>query len=254
MFNIEIDEVRQSVQRLAPNYKRANFQEMRETLRKINWETELAGKDINEMWNIVKNTIVDLSVKCIPTIRRSTKKKPAWLDDEVRRRIGEKKRAWEKWKRSKRETDHEEYKKKEKVVKKMIRNKKNAFERKIMKERNSNPKLFYSYINRAKVNKTKIGPLKNAYNEIVAEPQAQASILNKYYASVFTRSSREPPEPRDRTKNQNRLEEITITTEMVKNVIDELKEHSAPGPDGISPRVLKEIKDEIAEPHTCRVI
>ena len=39
-----------------------------------------------------------------------------------------------------------------------------------------------------------------------------------------------------------------IITEVIQQVIDKLKEQSAVGPDGIPPRVLKELRDEIAVP------
>ena len=41
---------------------------------------------------------------------------------------------------------------------------------------------------------------------------------------------------------------MEINKEVIKQVIDKLKEQSAAGPDGIPPRVLKELRDEIAIP------
>ena len=45
-------------------------------------------------------------------------------------------------------------------------------------------------------------------------------------------------------------EEVSIDREVVLRIIGNLKENSAAGPDGIPPRVLKEIQNEIAEPLT----
>ena len=51
-------------------------------------------------------------------------------------------------------------------------------------------------------------------------------------------------------QNEVVIEDVDIEKETVMRVIDNLKEQSAGGPDGITPRVLKELKNEIAEPLT----
>ena len=42
------------------------------------------------------------------------------------------------------------------------------------------------------------------------------------------------------------MEDVVITPRMIKEKIKNLKETSAAGPDGIGPRMLKELVDEIA--------
>merc|ERR1712013_266654 len=74
-------------------------------------------------------------------------------------------------------------------------------------------------------------------------------MLNKYLASVFTVSGQELPEA-EPYKGDTCLTDIEIETETVKRIIDDLKEHSACGPDGITTRVIKELRDELAEPLT----
>ena len=44
------------------------------------------------------------------------------------------------------------------------------------------------------------------------------------------------------------INDVMIITEEIKQVINKLKEQSAAGPDGIPPRVLKELRDKIAVP------
>ena len=44
------------------------------------------------------------------------------------------------------------------------------------------------------------------------------------------------------------INDVMIITEEIKQVIDKLKEQSAEGPDGIPPRVLKELTDDFAVP------
>ena len=115
-----------------------------------------------------------------------------------------------------------------------------------MQLRKENPKLFYSFINRAKATRTKIGPLRNG-DEVVTDPKQEAELLNDYYASVFTAGEANVPEVTSRN-GEAHLETVYITRERIKTIIERMNADSASGPDGITPRVIKELKDEIAEP------
>ena len=129
----------------------------------------------------------------------------------------------------------------------MIRNKKNALEQSIAKNCKTDPKTYYSYVNSAKRNRSQIGPLKNDDGEFIIKPKEQAEALSHFFASVFTRSDGDPPSKI--AKNGNAwLNDIEVTKERVKELIDGLRENSTPGPDGFPPVMLKMVKDEIAEP------
>ena len=78
-------------------------------------------------------------------------------------------------------------------MKKKIRKKKNQEEKEIVACRKTNPKKYYRYISRARATKSKVGPLKNEQDEIVIHPREQAEMLNKYFASVFTKSTTDLP-------------------------------------------------------------
>ena len=58
---------------------------------------------------------------------------------------------------------------------------------------------------------SRIGPLKNAQNELTIEPGEQAKISNEYFLSVFTRMNDEPPVTRDMTNGGIKLIQIEIT-------------------------------------------
>ena len=249
-FELWIDERRTRNQRKTLNYKRANFTQMRAELTSIDWKAVMQPMDVNDAWLFIKGNIEDQMKKHIPLKKCRVVHEPPWVNKEVKKKIEAKKAAWNKWKRSKSLTDKEEYKKKEKEVKKIIRNKKNETEKNIMKFRKSNPKLFYAHVNRAKKTKSRIGPLVNTNNEIIIDPKEQATIMNEYFASVFTRIVDEPPAPRERVDGSEEMTEINITTDNVMAAINKLKEFSAAGPDEIPPKVIKELKEELVKPLT----
>ena len=134
----------------------------------------------------------------------------------------------------------------ERECKRMIRNKKNAYKHNIMKNRNMNPKQYYSYVNSAKRNKSRFGPLKDN-GEFVINPVDQAKLMNKFYLSVFTRSNGDSPSKPAINGNEI-LNDIKVTEERVKEVIDGVRENAAPGPDKIQPIFLKMLQEEVATP------
>ena len=148
----------------------------------------MADKDMNGMWNEIKNVLNDMAEKYVPWRKNKTRNTPKWFNKEMAKLIEKKRRAWNKWKRTKTGVDKIEYQKLEKNVKRMVKNKKNGLERKIAKEAKTNPKAFYSYINSSKKVRSKIGPLKSDDGEMIADPKNQAEILNDFYSSVFTQS------------------------------------------------------------------
>ena len=229
------------------NVKRANFEEMRKDVN-IDWEAELEEKNVNEMWEIITEKVNDAVEKHVPWCKIKKANKPKWMDNEVAKAIKEKKNAWKKWKKTKSVEEKVEYKKLETRCKKVIRNKKNAIERKIARGAKADPKAYYSYINSSKQQRSKIGPIKDEDGEFVTDPVIQANLLNNFYASVFTRSTVPPPE-KERTVT-NSLTDIVITEQRVMDVIDGMKEKSAPGPDQISSKIIKELKNELAKPLT----
>ena len=244
-FGIQIDDKRQKTQRMRPNYRKANFKEMRETIAKVDWERELDGQDVNSMWQLISAKLKSAMDTYIPIKKCGSKMQPKWFDGEIKRSIEEKKRAWKKWKEKNTETAKNEYKKAVAGTKKKIRKKKNGLERKIAESRKSNPKLFYSFINSQRKSRAKIGPL----NDAITEPKEQAKILNYQYVSVFTQSETDEFEPA-RKRTESTLEHVDVTEEQVRKEIERLNENSATGPDGIPARVLKELQNKIASPLT----
>ncbi|MCQ7012878.1 hypothetical protein, partial [Clostridioides difficile] len=62
---------------------------------------------------------------------------------------------------------------------------KRNFEKSIADDSKTNPKRFYSYVSCSNSIKKTVGPLLNEKGDIVANNRNVASILNKYFASVF---------------------------------------------------------------------
>ena len=73
----------------------------------------------------------------------------------------------------------------------------------------------------------------------------KANICNKQFQSAFTRET-DSEIPSKGTSPFTPMGEITVDLKGVLKLLNGLKVHKAPGPDGLSARVLKECSSEIA--------
>ena len=221
------------------DYGRGDYVEMRRRVRSIDWVNELENLRVEEAWQFIKGKLSEVIEALVPMKRKRNARAPVWMDNEVKRAINEKKKAWKRWKRSKREEERREYKKWENKTKKIIRNKKNTLERQIAKDSKSNPKHFFSFVNSARRSRSAIGPL-NKEGVRLTDPKDKAVYMNEYFSSVFTRVDIPPPtkDPSGMTK----ISDIEVNELKVIDAIDRLREFSAPGPGGITNKILIELR------------
>ena len=249
-FEIIVDGKEEEEGRESWNFRKARFKEMRETMGLMDWRKELEGKEANTMWIFIRGYLKCLMERFIPKRKMNRKAEPKWMNAEIHQCILKKRKAWKRWKETGREVDKAEYKKREGEVKRKVRQSKNRTEREIMKYRKSDPKLFYSYVNRSKLVRNRIGPLLTPDNKLIVDPKQQAQILNGYFGSVFTRSSSQLPTTTPRDPDAQTIKDIWVSEGCVEKAIDQLNENSASGPDEIPSRVIKELKQQLLKPLT----
>ena len=75
-----------------------------------------------------------------------------------------------------------------------------------------------------------------------------ATILNKFFASVFTDEDSLSVHPPENIRSQNSISDILISELDVLRTVEKIKVNKSPGPDKIAPRILKETKHQISKP------
>ena len=106
-------------------------------------------------------------------------------------------------------------------------------------------KRFWTYIKHQKTDHSGVAPIK-VDGRLASEPKQKAEALNTQFQSVFTRESDFiPTSPQQRAPPMPDLE---ISREGVEKLLLKLKPNKAAGPDNISPRILKELADVLADP------
>ena len=106
-------------------------------------------------------------------------------------------------------------------------------------------KRFWSFIKFNRSDSGGISHLKSAGKKHT-DPTEKANALNHQFQSVFTEETPVPPDLLPSTSPYETIPDVIITTTGIKKLLDNLKPRKAPGPDGITPRVLKELSSVIA--------
>ena len=78
-----------------------------------------------------------------------------------------------------------------------------------------------------------------------------SEVLNEYFSSVFTTediSSLPVPFTKFEGNKSEHLGQLFVTPEMIAKKIKKMKDNKSPGVDGIPPKLLKEIVEQISTP------
>ena len=114
-------------------------------------------------------------------------------------------------------------------------------------------KSFYSYVRSKQKVRDKVGPLENNRGNIISDWFQMAEVLDEYFSSVFTTediSSLPVPFIKFQGSKSENLGQLFVTPEMIANKIKKMKDNKSPGVDGIPPKLLKEIVEQISTPLT----
>ena len=242
-------------------YDQADYTKLKDMLPK-DWDSMLKNKNltVDEMWSIFTEKITTAIDACIP-------KKTITLNGRVRRgkkmdrkslsKIKRKHRLWESFIKTGDGRKYLEYCRVRNQVRAITRRVQKQLEKKVANEAKTNPKKFWQFV----ANKTKSRPTipdlvlsdddvdeegkikKDA--KFTINDQGKANRFNEFFASVFNTKTDEPGE-RLPPRTEEKLLNVVINDDKVLKILQKLKTGKSPGPDGLHPRVLKEIGPQIA--------
>jgi hypothetical protein len=138
-------------------------------------------------------------------------------------------------------------------VTKEIRLAKRKYESNIIRRSRRNRKVFYAYVasKNRKICSKRIGPLVDHMGNTVVEDKEVATLLNDYFASVFTKNENDKFEQVDRVSPLDVIsQDCFITEEEVIKTIGEFKPNKSPGIDGITSTYALKTKLLLAKPLT----
>ena len=122
------------------------------------------------------------------------------------------------------------------------------FEIKLALESKQNPKAFYRYAQSKLKTRSAIAQLMQNDGSLRTSDKDKASVLNSFFTSVFTREdmTNMPEQPEQHSVRE--MDSIVFTLCDVAKKLERLNPNKSTGPDGMHPKVLRELSTTLAEP------
>ena len=229
------------------SYKTANFDHFRTKLNEVDWEECLASDDpdltttewTEKFLEVVNNEIPHKDV----TVRPAEHK---WYNGYLRKLCRKQRHdhklwtqhqtpwAWERY-RTSRNKYHQE-------VDRLRQEYEESLAKTLASETRTNPKKWWAVAKETMGNrKSSSIPSMMSNNEVYKTDEDKAKLFNDYFLEVQSLPN-QPDNPifEERPEPENTIEMVTIIPKDVEDVLKCLDPNKAYGPDGISPKMLKE--------------
>ena len=230
-------------------YEKARYESMKEHLN-CDWVTLLKDRNTEDKWEVFLDKLQEAITLYVP--KKETKlsgtPRPRWINQETVRIVRKKTRAWKKWRDTNTPEAHATYARARNQARWATRKAVKQFEKRIASKVKVNPKLFWNYVNDKMKSRQPVSDLRKENGELTTNDEEKAQVLNDFFSSVFTREDqtnipeliqREVPKP---------LTKVNFTAANIEKRLLKLKTSKSPGPDGLHPRILKELAKEISKP------
>jgi hypothetical protein len=244
------------------NYFKGNYDLAKKMIGAMDLKGMIQGKDAEESWKVFMDCMSGVIESTIPKQKKVNRKLP-WITREVQKKRGAKNRAWKKLRKHRKmmnETNTLEQERLQQLQMSYVQKRNTSesvnraaianYESMLAKNIKQDSKSFFSYVNRKSKRKDKIGPLIDDSGQVVMEEVEAAKILNEYFRSVFTKeNTSNVPKPAKlfKAKEEDMLSDIVCTKEGVVEILSQLKTDKSPGIDGLHPKFLYEVRNEISE-------
>ena len=217
---------------------------MRTYLAHIDWNNLLKNKTTTKCWICLKDEIEGIIEKFFPLRKQGKRSRKKHLSKEAIRKIAHKQMLWSVYRYTGNVEDYTNYKEALNLATTEIRKSKRTFEKKFAGNIKNDSKSFYAYVRSKPKVRDKVRPLENNGFQM-------AEVLNEYFSSVFTTediSSLPVPFTKFEGNKSEHLGQLFVTPEMIAKKIKKMKDNKSPGVNGIPPKLLKEIIEQISTP------
>ncbi|KAF2356835.1 Reverse transcriptase domain [Trinorchestia longiramus] len=247
-FSLEVQDPKTRIQhKQVLDYKRANFELMKEELGSYNYEVLMNNKNAEECYLIFKVKIATATDHYIPTKRIRPTNNPPWFSQEIKRLINARQHSYRRLKRYQTEPHRQEHIHACRAVKRTIKSTKRNKEITVAAQAKTNPKSFYIYVNDRRLKRDTIGPLIDFEGSTPTNNKSKAKILNTYFTFVFTHEDlTEIPQPHV-LNTQEILSDDVLTVEERANVTPIFKKGNKQIPNNYRPISLTSVISKTIE-------
>ena len=230
-------------------FNKANWEAMRQEVASYS----LPDTTVQEQWDSLESHIKHQMEKYIPSRKARSHKQKPWVTRDLITLMHRRDRAYKKWKHTHSEDSKTKFQQLRSLAQCKLREAHRTYTDSIFNledpkdsDKQAANKRFWTYVKSKKKDSCSTAPLRKN-GVLISDAVGKAQILNDQYCSVFTQEDFDSI-PALGPSHHPRLPEIDVASDGVKHLLLNLNPSKAAGPDQISPRVLKELANELADP------
>lgn len=225
------------------NYKKANWLELNNDLKHVNWDQHLKYCDAETGWLRFTGILKYHINRWIPTITVEMKDKPPWCDSDSHNLFLKKKRLKKRSNLTGLNRDYIKFSKcrtelKELAITKMRANLEDDDDPALI------TKKFWSHV-KSTSKSSRIPQTVNYKGRFRNNKSDQCEIFNEYFEDQFSEASNYDIEIDYSNDSEN---DIEFSTSRIRKILKNINVNKAPGPDGIHGKVLKNCRESLAYP------
>ena len=228
------------------NLNKGNYSLLNQRLSSANWASS-ANMDTETMYAFIKETLTSHSLACIPRGKPRSTNRNLYINQDALRLKKLKRNLWFKYMHTRDVIDHARFTRARNKLRTLTRNLRSNFEKNLVARIRHNPKGFWKYAGSRLRTKSRVEDLKAEDGAMVHEDYEKANLLNCYFHSIFTIENPCLPSPPLLYEGPS-LNDVDVSQDAVRAKLLRLKPDSAPGPDGLHPRILRETATVMAGP------
>ena len=231
-------------------YEKADFEKM-QNMMNLEWEEVFkeCKDDVDSQIKIFLDIFYEAEKKCVPkkVVHVGSNRFSYPLDKKALSKKRKKYRLWKRYLESKDGQVYAEYRRASNQLRSLTRKAAKIYEKGVAMKSKANCKTFWKYAS----SKTKLrSDIPNLYmdSENMTENDTEkANVLGGFFAKVQTKEPDwiwelpEKPEPKFKI-------DFEITEDIILKKLQKLKIAKSPGPDGLHPRVIKELMHVLVKP------
>lgn len=234
------------------NYMKGDFVKLRAYVSGQDLLSQIQGKSVSDAWSCFKETLDAGIAQFIPRSRNGNPnkpKKPPW-GYRAMAILKKKRLTYQRYLETRDGKDYLAYARARNKAKGECRKAVKEHEQSIAREAKKNPKAFFAYSRSKTKVREGVSDLKDSSGEKVSDDKMKANILNDFFCSVFTKENLDNlPHLEPRLDSDiPKLENIVFSRDDVLKKLKNLDPSKSCGPDGLHPRLLKELAEELADP------
>ena len=167
------------------NYNRGDYDLLRSLLQEVDWSV-MHDDNVDHAYHFFVSVLQEAVDEAVPKSRPKANKN-VYINRQATKLKREKASLWNAYSRSRDAVDYARYCRCRNRLRRLTRELRKNFEHRVSREVKHNPKAFWRYANSRLKTKTGIENLKDEHGCLTRGDEAKATILNRFFSSVFTK-------------------------------------------------------------------